>query len=287
MTKPPLVSICIPTYNGEEFIGQAIESALNQTYRPFEIIVSDDASTDNTLAIIESLSEKTDIPITIFHHVPGGIGANWNHCVKQSNGEYIKFLFQDDLLKPDCIKSMMELIETDKDLGIVFCKRELLACGNSNDYKEWIAQFNDLQSEWTKIEKIQHGRTLLNDVNFLSQPRNKVGEPTVVLLRKAVFDKAGYFNTELKQALDYEFWYRAFKYFKVGYISDELATFRLHDNQTTAKNSKTIILDYQEYPKLVYKNLFWHLHPKLKKELFFRYNFFARILKKLALKITS
>lgn len=276
----PLVSICIPTYNGERFIKSAMESAINQTYRPLEIIVSDDASSDTTLNIIKTFITKTDIPISIFHHEPSGIGANWNNCVKKSSGDYIKYLFQDDLLKPDCIQSMVKLAEEDKDIGIVFSKREIIADGNPNDYEKWIAQFNDLQSNWTKIENIQHGRSLLGDVNFLSQPRNKVGEPTAVLLRKTVFDKIGYFNIELKQALDYEFWYRTFKFFKAGYIDRELVSFRLHDQQATAQNSKTTIIDYQEYPKLVYKNLFWHLNPKLKKELFFRYNYFGKFLNK-------
>ena len=276
----PLVSICIPTYNGESFIGEAMESAINQTYRPLEIVVSDDSSSDTTLNIVKSFIPKTDIPIRILHHNPSGIGANWNNCIKKSNGDYIKFLFQDDLLKPDCIHSMVKLAIEDKDIGIVFSKRELIVDGDLKDYAKWIDQFNDLQTGWTKIEKIQHGRDLLSDIYFLSHPRNKVGEPTAVLLSKAVFNKIGYFNIELKQALDYEFWYRTFKFFKVGYIDCELVAFRLHDEQTTVKNSKTTIPDYQEYPKLVYKNLFWHLNPKLKKKLFFRYNSFGKFLNK-------
>lgn len=278
----PLVSICIPTYNGETFIRQAIESALQQTYRPLEIIVSDDASTDNTLAIITGLlAEKTDIPITVFHHTPCGIGANWNYSIAQAKGEFIKFLFQDDLLKPECIKSMMDLLETDQEIGMVFCKREILIEGDHGKHKDWLAQYKDLQSGWTTIAPIQHGRALLKDIKFLSHPNNKVGEPTVVLLRKSVFDKIGYFNTDLKQALDYEFWYRVFKHFKVGYLNAELAAFRLHEHQATAKNNKTAISDYQDYPKLVYKHLFWCLHRSLKKELFLEYNFLGRFLKKL------
>jgi len=274
----PLVSICIPTYNGESFIGEAMESAINQTYRPLEIIVSDDASSDTTLEIIKSFIPKTDIPIRISHHNPSGIGANWNNSVKKSSGEYIKFLFQDDLLKPDCIQSMIKLATEDEDIGIVFSQRELIVDGDPNDYAKWIDQFNDLQSNWTKIEKIQHGSSLLRDPNFLSHPRNKVGEPTAVLLKKSVFKKVGYFNIDLQQALDYEFWYRVFKYFKAGYINNELVAFRLHNQQTTVKNNQTTIPDYQEYPKLVYKNLFWLLNPRLQKKLFFRYNSFGRFM---------
>ncbi|MDF1584653.1 MAG: glycosyltransferase [Methyloprofundus sp.] len=275
----PLVSICIPTFNGEKFIDEAMQSAIAQTYRPLEIIVSDDASSDETLSIIKSFISKTEIPIKIFHHKPTGIGANWNNCVKKSNGDYIKFLFQDDLLTPDCIKAMIELAIKDKEIGLIFSKRGFIFEGNDNDQKKWINQFKDLHSSWKKIENIQHGRKLLKDKNFLSTPRNKIGEPTVVLLKKSVFEKAGYFSTELTQSLDYEFWYRVFKYFKVGFIDRELATFRLHDQQATAKNKKSNFPDYNDYPEIVYHNLFWYLHPKLKKDLFFKYNYFGKLIK--------
>jgi len=276
----PLVSICIPTYNGEKFIRSAMESAINQSYRPLEIIISDDASNDRTLTIVKSFISKTDIPIKIFEHKPVGIGANWSNCVQNSTGEYIKFLFQDDLLKPDCIKTMINLAVEDQDIGLVFSKRDFIVEGDYNVYKAWIEKFNNLHSHWTSIETVQHGRDLLRDVNFLSQPRNKVGEPTTVLLHKSVFDKVGYFNTELKQSLDYEFWYRVFKFFKVGFINHELVTFRLHSQQTTVKNSKITISDYQEYPHIVYKKLFWQLHPKVKRELFFKYNYIGKFIKK-------
>ena len=105
----PLVSICIPTYNGAKFIKEAMDSAIAQTYANLEIIVSDDASKDGTLSIIESYKNKTLIPIHIYNHNPEGIGANWNHSVSKAQGDYIKFLFQDDILEPTCIERMMQL----------------------------------------------------------------------------------------------------------------------------------------------------------------------------------
>ena len=85
-----LVSICIPTYNGEAYLAEALQSAIAQTYRPLEIIVSDDASKDRTLDIVKEFQTKTDIPFYVYHHQPAGIGANWNNCVSHANGEYIK-----------------------------------------------------------------------------------------------------------------------------------------------------------------------------------------------------
>lgn len=122
----PLVSICIPTYNGDQFIAEAMYSAIAQTYPNLEIIVSDDASKDNTLQIVESYISKTEIPINIFKHKPNGIGANWNHTIKQANGEYVKFLFQDDILLPNCITDMVKVMEHHKSVGLVASKREFI-----------------------------------------------------------------------------------------------------------------------------------------------------------------
>ncbi len=262
-----LVSICIPTLNGEKYICEAINSAIAQTYRPLEIIVSDDDSKDETINIIKSYINQTDIPIHIFNHQPAGIGANWNNCVRNSNGEYIKFLFQDDLLEPECVELLMEMALRDKEIGLVFCKRKVLSDEQNEKHLEWVSKFSDLHKNWTFLLPVQSGKLLLKDPKLLSSPRNKVGEPIAVLLKNDVFNKIGYFDERLAQSLDYEFYYRVFTAYKVAFVDKTLATFRIHDEQTTAINSTQKILDYTLYPYLIYQNCFKYLHFKIKIEL--------------------
>ena len=104
----PLVSICLPTYNGETFLNEALDSIKSQTYPNLEVIVSDDASSDGTLRIIEEFKATVAFPVQVFNHEPQGIGANWNHCMKHAKGIYIKFLFQDDVLYPECVTEMVK-----------------------------------------------------------------------------------------------------------------------------------------------------------------------------------
>ena len=73
MRQHPLVSICIPTYNGEAFIMEAIASGLTQTYGSIEIIISDDNSEDNTLSIVQSLKDQVSVNLSIYHHHNLGI----------------------------------------------------------------------------------------------------------------------------------------------------------------------------------------------------------------------
>jgi glycosyltransferase involved in cell wall biosynthesis len=94
---PDLISICIPTYNGENYILEALNSIKNQSYKNIEVIISDDNSNDKTLEICEKFKSEVDFPVYIYNHLPNGIGSNWNNCILKSKGDYIQFLFQDDL----------------------------------------------------------------------------------------------------------------------------------------------------------------------------------------------
>ena len=118
--QPPLVSLIIPSYNGSAFLAEALQSASSQTYPNLEIIISDDASTDNTLEIAQSFQRHSSLPVSIISHPNYGLVKNLNFCIDQAKGKSIKFLFQDDLLEPNCITEMVKLAEQDPEIGLVF-----------------------------------------------------------------------------------------------------------------------------------------------------------------------
>lgn len=271
-----LVSICIPTYNGEQFIVEAMESAINQTYANLEIVISDDASKDATLKLIEKFKEKTQIPIKIYHHVPNGIGANWNNCIVQAKGKYIKFLFQDDVLKPSCIEEMLNVLEHDKAIALVASKREFIidATHLTEETKKWVKGYGNLQEHLSLplIDGIRYlDRNLFKSILFLEDPKNKVGEPSAVLFNKKLVEGIGYFREDLKQNLDYEFYYRILKKNKIAILEKKLVQFRLHPQQATNVNRGNDD-DYVNYDKIIYKQYFWYLNTKKKIELLKRYH---------------
>ncbi len=285
----PLVSICIPTYNGTAFIAQAMESIITQSYSNLEVIVSDDNSKDNTLSIIEDYKSKIKAPIFIFNHEPNGIGANWNNCVKKAKGKYIKFLFQDDLLAPQCIEKMVEQAEKNQQIGLVYSARSFIYNPENIQNINWIKKYGALHTHWKHFEiasnKTYKGEVLLKDDYLLSYPKNKIGEPTAVLLRKDVFDKVGLFSTTLKQALDVEYWYRVMKYYDVLFINEKLVSFRLHDNQASHINANNNINEIELLDRSIYQYLFWKLSLKNKLKLFSKYNNIGIIIHKMISKI--
>lgn len=270
MSNNPLVSICLPTYNGALYLTEALNSAISQTYDNLEIVISDDASSDNTLEIVEAFKEKTSIPIHVFHHEPQGIGANWNHCVKHAKGDFIKFLFQDDVLFPTCISRMVAIAQDDPNVGLVYCRREII-CETENEFVlKWMKNFQVLHTYYHDLKVNEgsiSGKHYLKDKFFLDKPLNKIGEPPAVLLRKECFVKVGYFNTKLKQALDFEYWYRLMPFFNVGFVNEPLIQFRLHDNQASQLNAQKKNYDKKLLPRLLLKNIYKYLHPEQKKAL--------------------
>jgi|GEM_PF-668251 glycosyltransferase involved in cell wall biosynthesis/predicted O-linked N-acetylglucosamine transferase (SPINDLY family) len=255
----PLVSILIPTYNGEAFIAEALNSALSQTYPNLEIIVSDDHSTDNTLNIVQQIQRNAHISLGVFTHPNYGLVGNLNFCLKQAKGKYIKFLFQDDVLEPNCIEEMVNLAEQDSNIGLVFSPRRVMIAAGSESNPLCQAAYRgtqDLHQKWSKLQSIQSGKTLLADPNCLKGTPNKIGEPTTVLIPKKVIDHLGDFDGTLHQLLDVDLWFRILGYYNVGFVNQTLSCLRIHSGQQTQKNiSKGQNLkDYQRF----YQKLLFH-----------------------------
>src|SRR5690242_1647265 len=109
MSSQPLVSVCVPCYNGAHFIGATIESVLSQTFEDFELIIVDDHSTDETVEIVQAF---TDSRIRFSRNRENlGMGANWNHVLSLGLGKYVKLLCEDDLIHDECLERQVSLLE--------------------------------------------------------------------------------------------------------------------------------------------------------------------------------
>ncbi|SKB70592.1 Glycosyltransferase involved in cell wall bisynthesis [Parapedobacter luteus] len=265
MAEKPLVSVCIPVYNGAKFVQEALDSLTSQTYRNLEVIISDDCSEDNTIQICEKFQEKTGFPTFIYRHKPEGIGANWNHCIEKANGSYIKFLFQDDILEPACIEKMLATFSVYPEVGLVACKRIFIIDSlyeGTPKIKKWLDDYGNLQKS---LPTQPHNGIYLLDRSvfkyrtFFDKPFNKIGEPTAVMFRRELFDELGPFNTALKQMLDYEYWYRILKEHPIAVLDEALIKFRLHEDQTTARNKTNKISERMSYIRFIEKELFFYL----------------------------
>ena len=126
--NPPKVSVIIPVYNTEEYIGETLNSIINQTLKDIEIIVINDGSTDNSLRIINEYAQR-DSRITVFTQANQGLSLTRNKGIIEARGEYIYFMDSDDLLENDALNSCYKH-STKGHLDFLFFDAEIL---NSND----------------------------------------------------------------------------------------------------------------------------------------------------------
>lgn len=280
MESNPLVSICIPTYNGEEFLQETLDSIANQTYQYIEVIVSDDNSKDATLEIIKAFQKGVSFPCTVFNHIPNGIAENWNNTLRNVSGKYIKFVFQDDLLNPTCIEKMVAVLESDDKIALVTSKREIITNEDNRFTQGFIASFKDLQINIPLSDNavsIVTGKSLLKGAYFKKKPINIIGEPITVLFRASIIEEIGCFNTEMFQLVDYEYWLRMFKKHKIAFLKEELVQFRLHNMQASFVNKINKLNDQSIYYNLLYKDYFWLLHNNFKWVLIKRFHWIFKV----------
>jgi len=206
----PLVSIVIPVYNGSNFLKEAIDSALAQTYKNLEIIVVNDGSKDDTEKIALSYKDK----IRYFFKENGGTSTALNLGIEKMHGEYFSWLSHDDLYYPNKIeRSIQELSKLNDKNTIIITDVD----GMNEDY---IKTFKTALYQQHRNEYPDR-----NNFNLYPVIYNKTHGCTH-LISKKVFETVGLFDIKWLVAHDFEFYYRAFAAFPHKYIDEVLVTAR-------------------------------------------------------------
>ena len=262
-----LISVCIPTYNGGKYLKACLQSVCQQTFTDFEIIICDDYSSDNTVEIVKAFQQKDSrIKLSVNEKNLGLVG-NWNRCLEIAQGEWIKFVFQDDLISAACLEQMLK-IATDKT-QMVLCEREFI-------FEKEVA--DDIKNEYTNNVLRMHKAIGAEGIQHVSPqkacdlinkyvPANFFGEPTSVMFRKLVINEIGMFNSAINQHCDLEYWLRISSAYGFEYTSDKLVSFRIHNSSTTQKNNseKYFSIFYVERIVIIYLLLFNPIYKAYRK----------------------
>jgi glycosyltransferase involved in cell wall biosynthesis len=227
------VSICIPTYNGTRYLKECLDSALAQTFEDFEVVVVDDGSTDSTMDVARQYS-RSDGRVRVWRNERNlGLVENWNRCVGLARGEWVKFLFQDDLLEPSCLERMLRASRSGVDL--VVARRAMIfeddtTAVNKERYRSYLAA-HDLARHCPGREYIaaeQFAEILVRSPSY-----NCIGEPTATLIRRSAFERYGPFNRDLIMLCDWEHAARVAVNTGLCYVDTTLAHFRVHAGATS------------------------------------------------------
>jgi len=199
------VSVILPLYNAEDFIVEAVESVLNQTYSDIELIVVDDGSTDSSVKLLEPFSKRIKL---ISQENQGGAAAR-NRALEKAEGDFIALIDHDDLWLPEKLEKQMKIFADDPELGFVCCGTYVIdAEGNVIDC-------------WVKPEHVENSFERLYERNFLHNL-------TFVFRKGCLLDVGGWASTLTSS--DYDLSLRLAKKFKFSYVREPLAKYRIHQN---------------------------------------------------------
>ncbi|OIP71111.1 MAG: hypothetical protein AUK43_07050 [Oscillatoriales cyanobacterium CG2_30_40_61] len=218
----PFWSVIIPSYNGEKYIEQVLNSILTQapSFEEMEIIVVDDCSTNPE---IKDLVKKIGKNRVQFYQQPQNLGLipNWNDCIKRAKGQWIHLLHQDDLVLPGFYSQMRKLLETEPTAGAGFCRHYYIdEQGKQRSLSALEQEKNGIISNW--LERI----AVMQRIQFAA-----------MVVKRSVYEILGGFSENAGSAADWEMWKRISAYYPVAYEPQTLACYRLH---STSESSRLI-----------------------------------------------
>ena len=223
----PLVSVVIPTYNSADFVAQAVQSVLDQTYRHFEIIVVDDGSTDETRLVLHQFDNR----LKYLYQENRGPSAARNTGIKAAKGEYISFLDADDLWFPNKLQVQLEFMQQHKEIGLAFSDLDEFGHTENEGQRSLLSKFffyADLLSQKS-----------LDDAFKKLLIENFIMTSTTISRRKS-FAKAGLFEETLKVVEDREMWLRIAANFQIACIPVIVGKKRVHSTNISQNDELTL-----------------------------------------------
>lgn len=209
-----LVSIVLPTYNGERYLAQSIESCIAQTYPHWELIIVDDASTDSTPEIIARYVTADSRIRSVRHETNRRLPAALNTGFALAQGEYLTWTSDDNIYRPYALERMVGFLRDHPEIGLIY-----------TDYSYMDEAGNELRRRVVK------------------QPERLVFGCIIgpcFLYHRAVYEKLGAYAEELFLAEDYDYWLRTAQHFRMAPLHENLYCYRGHDEQLGARYTNQV-----------------------------------------------
>lgn len=243
MQNSPLVSIICLSYNHAQFVEEALNSVLAQTYKNIELLIADDSSTDNSKVVIENWCKTHPNVAFVANTTNLGNTKTFNKMLALSKGEYVMDLAADDVLLPDCIAKQLQAFEHSKfkNTGIVYGNAEIIS--ENNDHLEFYYEVDEKGNILNPPPSGDIYRSVVGQFNKICSVSS--------LVKREVYDKLGGYDENLAYE-DLDLWIRASRVYDFEFIPEvlirkrELAT-SLGSQFFQRNNAKTKKLNRSTY----------------------------------------
>jgi glycosyltransferase involved in cell wall biosynthesis len=230
----PKVSVILPNYNYARYLDERIQSILNQTYKDFELIIVDDASTDNSLEVISKYTDDKRVKTQFFTENSGLPYKRWNDGAALAEGDYILFAGADDTCTPTLLEKLVEKLDANQNVGIAYTQ-SLEIDSQGKLIRNLKIHTDDLDKERWSNDFINDGK---NECCYLII-KNVIPNASAVLIRREKFEEAGRFNERLRLVADWMLWAKILLISDVAFIAEPLNSWRTH-YQTVRSNTQKL-----------------------------------------------
>lgn len=235
------VSVIIPSYNYERYLHQRIDTVLNQSFKDIEVIVLDDASTDNSWPLIESyLNKDSRLKAGKGDQNSGNTYFQWNKGFEMAQGEYIWIAEADDYANTDFLAEMIPIMENNPTVGMAYCQSNTIDSSGKiiGDMSYWTA---DLNRELWDVGFKMSGKEFVS--KFLSI-RCVIPNASAIVFRKKALVEVGGAETGIGIAGDWKMYNKLLKQYDIAYLPKKLNFFRWHSHTMREKTTIDMVKEF-------------------------------------------
>lgn len=240
--RNPLLSVCIPVFNCEKFIGQTIRSVLQQSFEDFELLIIDNASTDRTYEIIKGFSDARIRCIRNEHNL--GMMGNWNKCLDEARGDYLKLLPADDLIYETCLEEQVGVFQHNPKVALVCCSRDIIDIAGKKLIRRSFAGVEGQISGSKAVKKIVRSGT------------NRLGEPGAILFKRSLISAENHFSDQYPYVIDLGLWIKLLSLGDLYVIQKPLCAFRVSPQSESVNSRHFHRDDFSRYIRSLDKQLY-------------------------------
>ena len=249
----PAVSVIIPNYNHALYLQQRIESVLSQTFTDFELIILDDASTDNSREIIEKFSrEDSRISFCPSTKNSGSPFIQWNKGVRLAKANLVWIAESDDVASPEFLQTMVDAHQSNPRIALAFCQSNRMS-DKGEITGSWKTFTDDFNGDLFRNDFVMKGIDFIKDF-FIH--KNVIPNASAVLFKKKVYDEVHGANERLKTNSDWLTWLKMLLKYDIAFISRPLNNFRYHSQSVIARLDNNESKNYKEQYDLTMRKEF-------------------------------
>jgi len=237
MMNPPKVSVIVPNYNHARFLRQRLDSVLGQSFRDFDLLFLDDASTDNSRAVFQEFAGDPRVRAIFCEENSGSTFKQWNRGVRETRGEYVWFAESDDYADPHLLGELVAQLDANPAAGMALCASQWVDDTGAVRPAEW-----PNQARW-RADFVSRGQEECAEMLF----GNTIPNASAVLIRRTIFEQIGHASEEMKLCGDWLLWARILAISDMAYVAKPLNFWRQHGASVRARLMHTPRYVWERY----------------------------------------